>query len=120
MFRLLATTHEHEDDYDDDQEKPKKEQEAHDPADQPHRNPRLLTAFSLRLLTALDQPVDFGVLRKQPLYFFEFRDRRRVLVGPVIVETFLVGGVGWTVPVISAGGLHVLHYRVRRHDEREA
>jgi TATA-binding protein-associated factor Taf7 len=59
LFRFLTTTHDHEDDDDDDQEEPEEEQETHDSADQPHRYARLLTPFSLRLLTALDQPVDF-------------------------------------------------------------
>ncbi len=45
LFRPLTTAHEHEDDDDDDQEKPEEEQETHDPADEPHRNPRLLTCL---------------------------------------------------------------------------
>src|SRR5688572_25689564 len=106
LFRLLTPAHEYEDNYDDEQEEPDEKQEAHHSANQPHRNSRLLAAFSLRLLTALDQPVDLGVLWKKPLDLFELWNGRRVLVGPVIVEALTKGRVGWTFLIFSAGGLH--------------
>src|SRR5688500_20117761 len=109
LFRLLTPAHEYEDNYDDEQEEPDEKQEAHHSANQPHRNSRLLTAFSLRLLTALDQPVDLGVLCKKPLDLLDRGNGRRELVDPVVVEALTKARVAGTVLILRAAVLDLLH-----------
>src|SRR5262249_56739854 len=75
---------------DDDEQQQEDEQNSHDHGNDPEWKARLLFTFGLRLLAALDQAIYFRVLRKQALYFLEFRNCRRVILIPIIFESFAI------------------------------
>src|SRR5437868_10885661 len=81
-------------------------------ADNPPGKTRFLFAFGLCLLTALNQPVNFGMLWEHSLDFFKLGNRRGVVLIPVIAQTFTIQRVRWAFNVGSARTLHVLHHRV--------
>src|SRR5690242_7818932 len=111
-FALLTFLRDYDTNYHDDNEQQDQQQNDHDYHDNPNRKTRFLFSFRLGLLTALNQPVYFRVLRKHPLYFFKLRNRRRVKLVPVIVQSLMIDSVGRTEVVTGTGALHILHHRV--------
>src|SRR5689334_478688 len=59
----------------DDQQQQEQQNHDNDNDDDPNRKRRFFFSFSLGLLAALNQPVDFGMLREKSLYFFKLRNR---------------------------------------------
>src|SRR5215213_7481058 len=97
---------------DEDHEQQYEEKNNYDRDDDPHRKTGFLASFRLGLLAALNQPIDFRVLREKSLYFFKLRNRRRVVIAPVIIQALTEQRIGWTRRVCGAGTLHILHHRV--------
>src|SRR5678816_3054135 len=60
------------------------------------------------------------MLREKSLYFFKLRNRRGVVLVPVITQALSIEVVSRTQIVRSACALHVFHHGVCWHDERES
>src|ERR1041384_5454471 len=103
--RLLAFSLSRDNDPDDDDDEQQQEYEQHcnDDGYNPKRETRLLFAFGLQLLAALNQAIDFRVLRKQSLYFLKLRNRRRVVLLPVVVESLTINSIRRSLIVRSTG-----------------
>src|ERR1700752_215919 len=71
---LLPFLRDHDANYDDNDEQQYEKKNNYNYDNDPDRETRFLFAFSFSLLTALDEPVDFRVLRKESLYIFKLRD----------------------------------------------
>src|SRR5215212_7879924 len=95
LFALLASFGNHDPGYGDDQQEQEQQNNRYDNDDDPHRKTGFLTSLSLGLLAALNQSIDFRVLREQSLDFFKLRNCRRVILLPVIIQSFTKRRVGW-------------------------
>src|SRR6185437_10976652 len=118
-FALLPPARKHDSRNDEDQQQEEQQNNYYDPNDDPHRKVGSFLSFRLQLLAALNQSIDFRVLREESLYFFKLRNRGGVILVPVIIQALTIEVVSRTQIVRSAGALHILHHRVRRHNERE-
>src|SRR6185369_4641190 len=98
-FALATFARDYHADNDDDQEQPEQEKHHDYDADDPHRKTRFLFALCLQLLSALNEAIDFRVLRKQSLDLFKLGNCRRVVLVPVLQEAFTPRCVGWTFSV---------------------
>src|ERR1041384_6738367 len=92
---LLAFSLSRDDDPDDDDDEQQQEyeQHCHDDGYNPKWETRLLFAFGLQLLAALNQAIDFGVLRKQSHCFLKHRNRRLVVCLPVVIESLTINSI---------------------------
>src|SRR5689334_11689882 len=96
LLALLAFLRNHDSGDDDDQQESEYHHNGYDDHDNPHREAGFFLSFSLRLLAALNQPIHFGMLREKSLYFFKLRNRRGVILIPVITQTLTIEVVSRT------------------------
>src|SRR6185369_14680383 len=96
LLALLAFLGDHDAGYGNDQQEQQHQHNGYDNDDDPNREGGFFLSFSLCLLAALNQPIDFGMLREESLYFFKLRNRGGVVLIPVITEALPIEVVSRT------------------------
>ena len=117
LLAFLAFLGDHDAGDGDDQQEQQHQHNGYDNYDDPDREGGFFLSFSLCLLAALNQPIDFGMLREESLYFFKLWNRRGVLLVPVINQPLTIEVVSRTQIVRRARALHVFHHGICRHDK---
>src|SRR6185369_8606797 len=96
LLAFLAFLRDHDAGDADDQQEQQHQHNGYDNYDDPDRERGFFLSFSLCLLAALNQAIDFGMLREESLYFFKLRNRGGVVLIPVITEALPIEVVSRT------------------------